>query len=676
MLLKRVKMTNFRQYHGVAELVFSTSAEKNVTIIHGENGVGKTALLNAIKWAFFAVLTPNFRNPKNLINEVARSSGKTKCTVEVEFSEDDRSFLLQRTHEHSISKSRLQLYEKDGATWSASLPDPELVINSMLPKEMAEYFFFQGEGSNAVDTGNNQGNLARSIKDILGFGVAEELINSLKKMATANRKSLASHDKSGESQLIAKRVEKLETEVTSVGVSLEGVKESIPKLLSKLESIEEDLGRINNQDLKELREKESIARTDLKKMQSKIKQSTKEKYSNISKYGWAVFGSQFADASLDFIDEKEFSGKLPEPYNKTFVEDILKEAVCICGNNIEVGSDGFKKITAMLDKAANPILKQRLTGIRAQIQDIRTLNSVALDSISNLLKRHDDEDEGIQKLKIELKKLDESISLIPEEEINRLQKSKRNLRGDISEQQAMKGKFEERLNSLEKQLQSSKKELDSVTGNDDLLSALKLKQDFLDDLQSYLRSYLTKMERNIRLHVLQEVNATLNDFSRHDFHIKVSEDDFRFHLKDKDDNSVGQGDGLNLLLNLTITAALINFAAERKNVKDPILNSSTVAPLVIDAPFGVLDKKYRNVVVNQLPEHANQVIFLVSSSQWTEEMESQISDKIGAEYCLVLEESSAQKNKEIDKIAIRGNEIVMSRYDCDIDRTVIEAVNV
>jgi DNA sulfur modification protein DndD len=675
-LLKRVKMTNFRQYHGVAELVFSTSSKRNVTIIHGENGVGKTALLNAIKWAFFATLTPNFRNPKKLVNEVARKSGKTSCTVEVEFSEDDRPFLLQRTYEHLTSKSTLKLYEKDGATWSASLPDPELVINSMLPKEMAEYFFFQGEGSNAVDTGNNQGNLARSIRDILGFGVAEELIDSLKKMATANRKSLASHDKTGESQVVDKRIEKLEIEVASVGGSLEGVKESIPKLVSKLESVEEDLGRINNQDLKELRKKESISRADLGKLQEKIKRSTKEKYSNISKYGWAVFGSQFADASLDFIDEKELSGKLPEPYNKTFVEDILREAVCICGNNVEVGSEGYRKITAMLDKAANPILRQRLTGIRAQIQDIRTLNSVASDAISNSLKRHDDEDEEIQKLKIELNKLDESISLIPEEEINRLQKLKRNLGIDLSQQQSMKGGFEERLVLLEKQLQSSKKELSSLTGNDELLGALKLKQDFLEDLQSFLSSYLAKMEGSIRLHVLEEVNATLDKFSRHDFHIKVSEDDFKFHLKDKDDNSVGQGDGLNLLLNLTITAALINFAAERKNVKDPILNSSTVAPLVIDAPFGVLDTKYRNVVVNQLPDHANQVIFLVSSSQWTEEMEDQIGDRIGAEYCLVLEESSAQKDKELDKIFVRGNEIVMSRYDCDIDRTVIEAVNI
>jgi DNA sulfur modification protein DndD len=55
MKIKRIKFNNFRQFNGEHSIEFSTDAEKNITVIHGENGGGKTAILNAFKWAFYEV---------------------------------------------------------------------------------------------------------------------------------------------------------------------------------------------------------------------------------------------------------------------------------------------------------------------------------------------------------------------------------------------------------------------------------------------------------------------------------------------------------------------------------------------------------------------------------------------------------------------------------------------
>ena len=675
MILKKVKIKNFRQYYGESELEFATSKERNVTIIHGENGVGKTALLNAIKWAFFATLTPNFRNQANLVNDAALSKGDKKCRVEIEFLENGRNFLLQRSYNQDTRKNILKIYEEVSGTWSASLPDPELVINGMLPKEMAEYFFFQGEGSNAVDSGNSQGNLAKSIRDILGFKVAQELISTLKKLSKETRKLAADHDKTGESQKIAAALKRNEDMLDSKECEYKNFQVTIPALEKKRDETAEKLAQINNHDLKTLRSDEAICESDLVKFRRELKLLQRKKYENIAQFGWSVFAADFADASLEFIDESQIQGKLPEPYNKTFVEDILREEVCICGACLDSNSPGYKKITEMLGKAANPILQQRLTGIRAQIQDIKTLNSLANESISSILTNYDDKDEQIQKLEIKLKTINEKISLIPEEVIKRLQSIKNNVASDIKNQLQLQGSVNADILRLKDLITKQEKELAGLSVNGELLKGLNDKKRFIDELREYLESYLDRMEDGIRLHVLAEVNSTLEKFSRHDFHIKVTPETFRFHLLDKDGNNVGQGDGLNLLLNLTITASLISFAAERQKIKDPILSSATVAPLIIDAPFGVLDKKYRNVVVSQLPKHAGQVIFLVSSSQWDDEMESFIKDRIGKEYCLVLEESSAQNDKELDVISICGEDYNMSRYGCDVDRTVIEEVN-
>ena len=68
MLIRKIVLTNFRQFYGEQTIHFSTNEDKNVTLIHAENGVGKTALLNAILWCFFKSFTPNFKDPRNLLN--------------------------------------------------------------------------------------------------------------------------------------------------------------------------------------------------------------------------------------------------------------------------------------------------------------------------------------------------------------------------------------------------------------------------------------------------------------------------------------------------------------------------------------------------------------------------------------------------------------------------------
>src|SRR5690554_656931 len=101
MLIRKIILKNFRQYYDENTITLSTDEKKNVTVIRGENGVGKTALLNSIKWAFFGDFTDNFRNPADLINNTALAQGVKACSVEVEFIEDDQLFHLIRRFDNS-----------------------------------------------------------------------------------------------------------------------------------------------------------------------------------------------------------------------------------------------------------------------------------------------------------------------------------------------------------------------------------------------------------------------------------------------------------------------------------------------------------------------------------------------------------------------------------------------
>ena len=59
MIIKAIRLEDFRQFKGKQNIDISTDEHKNVTLIHAENSVGKTTILNAILWCFFVSVQPS-----------------------------------------------------------------------------------------------------------------------------------------------------------------------------------------------------------------------------------------------------------------------------------------------------------------------------------------------------------------------------------------------------------------------------------------------------------------------------------------------------------------------------------------------------------------------------------------------------------------------------------------
>ena len=68
MKLLQISLHHFRQFYGKHEFEFATSPERNVTLFHAENGVGKTTLLNAVLWAFYGETTKKFEQRQKIVN--------------------------------------------------------------------------------------------------------------------------------------------------------------------------------------------------------------------------------------------------------------------------------------------------------------------------------------------------------------------------------------------------------------------------------------------------------------------------------------------------------------------------------------------------------------------------------------------------------------------------------
>jgi DNA sulfur modification protein DndD len=53
MKISKISLNNFRQYYGSITIDLDTTDEKNIVLIGGKNGFGKTNFLMAIVWCFY-----------------------------------------------------------------------------------------------------------------------------------------------------------------------------------------------------------------------------------------------------------------------------------------------------------------------------------------------------------------------------------------------------------------------------------------------------------------------------------------------------------------------------------------------------------------------------------------------------------------------------------------------
>jgi hypothetical protein len=115
--------------------------------------------------------------------------------------------------------------------------------------------------------------------------------------------------------------------------------------------------------------------------------------------------------------------------------------------------------------------------------------------------------------------------------------------------------------------------------------------------------------------------------------------------------------GENQLLGLAFTAALVEFARVRENASDRRLLKGTVAPLVLDSPFGQLDEEYRRTTASFIPQMAGQVILMLSKSQASGPVMEALGDRIGEEVVLVRHNRADREGRKAEVRQFHGKDV-------------------
>ena len=273
MRITSIELKNFRQLKE-AKFEFSTDINKNVTIIMGNNGTGKTTLAQAFSWCLYG--ETSFKIKKVLNKEVEENlkiNYGVSVVVKIGLEHNESPYEIIRTQNYNKKANgnigydnaeiKILTKTKDGIIKNVSEWEREL--NKILPKEMAKYFFFDGERiekmSKEVQDGRKSYEFANAVRGLLGLSV---IISALDHLNPNYKRSVVGVYEASYNESSNQKVREYS--------------EKFFKLKDELQKIEIRLNEINDE---EERATQTIKEINLKLKEheeTKILQEKREKY--------------------------------------------------------------------------------------------------------------------------------------------------------------------------------------------------------------------------------------------------------------------------------------------------------------------------------------------------------------------------------------------------------------
>lgn len=210
MKITKITLHNFRIYKDVNEISFQPFSSKNISVIAGRNGYGKTTLLTSLLWVFYGKLIGQVENKyridikqaggyqnylQSLLNREVKSASRPHeqlFGVEVVLSDLSipalacDSITIKRSFNIHEKEERLSILIDGVENELTKEVGYELFINDfILPREIAKFFFFDAEKIVSLAEAKSLEelrNLNKAYSEVLGIKKYEELKKNLQSL--------------------------------------------------------------------------------------------------------------------------------------------------------------------------------------------------------------------------------------------------------------------------------------------------------------------------------------------------------------------------------------------------------------------------------------------------------------------------------------------------------------
>ena len=677
MKIESISITNFRSFLNTVDIEMSTDEEKNITVIHGDNGSGKTSLLNAFKWCFYGetdIHQNDHKQAKNddLLNHAAIKQGKVGTPIQlmvlVKFEHEGLRYgatRLQRFRKIDESSAEkiedhvftLDKTENDGQTKRVEKPNEELVL--ILPRDLHPYFFFNGEYLNALAGVGHALQIQEAIKKLMGIVEAEKAIDILGKVKRQFLAYMKEDNKLPESQRqLAADISDAEETKKELEQAIEASKFKISKNEKEILGLQYDLKSHEKSKDLQLRREECEQRTKEKqKKESDIKQEQKKL---IDESGYIAMSSDMLKRCHKLVDTERGKGILPFRYNKQFIEERIELGFCICGTEIIENSKEYEELLKVKETAGTSNQDQMYTSVSNLLKNSdRTKSNYESDyrkkaeELTKTLDEIEEQENTYRELSAQISKFDDSEISGLENKLTEAQQSKDKANRD-------RGVADLQLTDIKSKLEFFEQQLSELQDSESLLQKSKGRLDLTNRMIDVFEEVYESISIITKNQLSNRMKETFGSIIRKQ-RTAIINDDYGVEIIKIDENGkeslapIGST-GERQVASLCFIASIISLAKEKytknkgKQSKGEFYQGG-IYPLVMDSPFGALGDIYREKVGKVIPELADQVILFVTDSQWEGIVKQTCEERVGLEYQLISNSSKANDGAEYSFIS-------------------------
>lgn len=649
MLIKSLRMENFRQFRGTTKVDFSCNPRKNVTIILGDNTFGKTTLLQAFNWCFYGKV--NFdQRPDFLLNyeiaEEMRNGDQKIVEIEIVVLHDGIEYIITRTQRYncaggnvrgeSVPVVKVSYRQKDGQTESVKNAQVENVINNILPEDLSSYFFFDTERVSTISTRKD---VDAAVKGLLGLSIIDNAIKHLgdrSKKSTVIGKIYGSMDLDGDSkaQEALNRIQTAEAKRVVLAEQIEDCDSQINQYDNRKEQLDTILR--DNQTTAALQKKKEdlVRRIALEK--KALSDTTAAYFSEFSDGALSFFSQPLLGTASAFLKEVKVDDKGVRDLTKPTIMELIRRGRCICGQEIREGNEAYQHLMAELSYVPPESIGNTVRHYREKLDTFSRPAERIFTSLDERYKTILRSKNRIQEWEDELEEIADKI------------KGKENMASYEAELSDIRKRLRDLHEKKERLLRDDgiqkgdidryKKVYDSLTAvsgkNRDAMDLIA----YAEEIKEWLDDTYKKKERTIREDLETKVNEIFERMYHGHRRVVI---DSKYHVEllttvaDKE-IAAGESEGSNRVKNFAFIAGLVALA-KGKIVTDGTENginlTSEPYPLVMDAPFSNADETHTANISKVLPEIAEQVIMFVMQKDWNY-AEPVMNDRVGKRYHL------------------------------------------
>lgn len=638
--LQALTLCNFGSYRNEERIDLRPQGDKNVTVVVGSNGDGKSTLFFALNWALYGddylaeLKADKGRTLESLVNRgavgLARING-TNVTIRVKLDfqvrGNDYYIIREATAEPTggetlkiqHAQTKLRKIEPNG-NHTDLLPGAQALVLSGLPKHVRDFYLFDGEQINRFVTPGSQLHIKRALKRVMGIEALEDTAKGLESVAAELRKEVASKS-TGKLETVATQLESAHSALAETREIVAIKRDEMSLLGSAIEELDHLLE--STPDTKPLHDQRVQLERQIANYaedQARLNFEIRELATDTS----LVLAGDAVSQLVKDLDAKRQAGVIPGPINRQLLKDLLEMGKCICGSDISEGTHTRAHIestlTGLRHKAetgeASLALFFELSALDNRVQE----RAVTLDKKRTELVRL------YERRRIDQERLDEiQTSLAGMVEVDRAgwERERSAKREQDRRAASDKAVAESRIAELQARIKALQEEESKIVAGNEAAAQLTVNRNWAEAAVAALRQVHDEFSAAARADVERSTAQLWNHLIPNVKQYKVIvSDDFELKVLDPTgrpamhDLAMGQQQ----CLGLAFITAVAQVAESRP-------------PLVIDMPFGRLGVDVASSVASTLPELTEQlVLFVLPETEWNSQTSGALAPYLAREY--------------------------------------------